>query len=282
MSTSEPDATEEGFGSPSGAAEKSTRRLPTRSTVNTAVIFAAALVTVIGFIVTIIGFVLANTGPSPASGAPPTGQPPSTGTESQEPAPAGAAAAEPGIGPGSCADAGGTAVTCDGPHAYEAVEMSADCSSSALMAYLGGDEGIDVLGPGVGSSVVQIDGSTTCAVTAPAGGTLVSTARESLRSSAGDAWRWCLSQENDTSISCSTSHDREVIGPTGTQTGALNCAARADRYLEVPLRNHDRQLYVTSEQVDGAQRCIVGVRGDNRLTASLRRLRSSSLPITAS
>lgn len=246
--------------------------------VSGATIFVAALVTVIAF------FDLPNSPEAGSAGSASGQQLPSAEAESEDPsAPAGITATESDVRPGSnCLSAGGDAVTCDGPHSYEVVEVSTGCSAPALLSYLGGDEDVDVLRPGSGSSVVQISGKPACTVTAPAGGALTLPAQDALRGSAGDAWRWCLSQEDDASIGCSTPHDREVIGPSGAQVGPLDCAARADRYLEVPLRNHDRQLYVTSEQVDGAQRCVVGVRGDNRLNASLRRLRSSSLPITAS
>ena len=245
--------------------------------VSGAVIFAAALVTVIAF------FTSRSSTGTPSDAEQVHQRSPSAEVTNSDPVTAGTTATGPDLRPGfNCSESDGAPVTCDGPHSFEAVMVTTDCSPSVLVPYLGGDVDVDVLRPDSGSAVVETGGESVCGITAPGGGPLTSLAHDALRGAAGDAWRWCLSQEDDESIGCSTPHDREVVGPIDAAAGPLDCGARADRYLEVPLRNHNRQLYVTSEQVDEAQRCVIGVRGDNRLTASLRRLRSGSPPITAS
>jgi hypothetical protein len=66
-----------------------------------------------------------------------------------------------------------------------------------------------------------------------------------------------------------------VIFEQSRPTDPLDCRARADAYLGRPFAQHEDDLKL----VASGTACVVEVRGSNELTASLRRLGSSALPL---
>jgi hypothetical protein len=159
-------------------------------------------------------------------------------------------------------------VACDVPHAAEVFSTS-DCSVGALLGYLGGAAGEDVLRSDV---AVQPRGSA-CTVAAP-GLTPSASVKDVLLDPAGDVWRRCL-DEVDREVPCSTPHTAEVIFVQSDATEPLDCRARADAYFGRPFAQHEDDLKL----LESDSTCVVEVRGSNVLTASLRRLGSGALPL---
>jgi serine/threonine-protein kinase len=186
--------------------------------------------------------------------------------------PAGGAATDAPLAVGSCLDAGGVAVSCDSGHAAEVFSASGDCPAADLLAYLGGRPGEDVLRTDLVLTALPGGG---CAVRAPAD-LLTAPSRDVLLGSDGDAWRRCsdaLSRE----VSCAQPHVAEVVFEQSAATEPLACADRADAYLGAPFDRVSQDLRL----VEDGPRCVLEVRGDNVLTASLRRLGTSALPLEA-
>jgi hypothetical protein len=148
-----------------------------------------------------------------------------------------------------------------------------------LLGYLGGAVGADVLRSDLSLSTASTaDGGTVCTV-GWTDGSLTGSQRGVLTSPAGDDWRRCR-LATGSEVPCSERHTAEVVfdrSDTQDQTAALNCEARAGQYVGRPFDQVADELKAVE---DGGQ-CVVEVRGDNVLTASLRNLRSNALPIEA-
>ena len=163
---------------------------------------------------------------------------------------------------------------CDGEHASE-VYSTSGCTPDDLVAYLGGRSGSDVLRSDLALAEVPADGGTACTVGLPGGG-LDRASEGVLGGDAGDVWRRCL-DGNDTELPCSEDHSAEVIFEQADSTDSLNCVARASQYLGTPFDRHSDDL----EVVESGSTCLIQVRGNNVLTASVRDLRSTALPLEA-
>jgi serine/threonine-protein kinase len=180
----------------------------------------------------------------------------------EEPAPAALAV-------GDCLDAASAPTACDGAHAAE-VYSTSGCTPQALLQYLGGRPGIDVLR----QDLVLEPVGTACTVglpdadlDGPSGGVLDGRA---------DEWRRCL-DDDGAALPCSGPHAAEVVFEQQAATDALNCTARAGDYLGVPFSRHVADLAAR----EAGTTCVVEVRGSNVLTASLRDLDQSALPLEA-
>ena len=219
----------------------------------------------------VIGVVLAGGGDDPgggqATGA--TSGPTETTGSTTEGSPVAVALAV-----GDCLAADRTPTACDGEHAAE-VYSTAGCTGDALLAYLGGRSGSDVLRSDLTLAEVPAEGGTACTVGLPSG-SLDGSSDGVLGGDAGDVWRRCL-DGNDTEVPCSVEHTAEVVFVQADSTDALNCVARASQYLGTPFDRHADDL----EVVESGSTCQIAVRGNNVLTASLRDLRSTALPLEA-
>ncbi|MGY1771887.1 protein kinase domain-containing protein [Blastococcus sp. SYSU D00813] len=203
----------------------------------------------------------ATDGGSPGSSAVPSAP------AGEEPAPATATAAALAVG--DCLDAASAPTACDGAHAVE-VYSASDCSPQALLQYLGGQPGTDVLRQDLVLGTV----GTACTVGLPdadldgsAGGVLDGRA---------DQWRRCLADDG-AALPCSEPHAAEVVFEQQAATDPLNCSGRAGAYMGVPFSRHDADLVAR----EAGTTCVVEVRGSNVLTASLRDLDQGALPLEA-
>lgn len=174
-----------------------------------------------------------------------------------------------GLAAGDCLDASSAPTACDAGHAAE-VYGTGDCTPAALVQYLGGVPGTDVLrqdlilgtvGPActVGLPDAELDGASAGVLDGPA-----------------DEWRRCL-DDDGAALPCSEPHAAEVVFEQQVATDPLDCRARAGDYLGVPFSRHDADLAVRG----AGTTCVVEVRGSNVLTASLRDLGSGALPLEA-
>jgi hypothetical protein len=78
-------------------------------------------------------------------------------------------------------------------------------------------------------------------------------------------------------ISCSEPHSAEVIFEQSDPSEALDCESRANGYLDRPFSQYAADLRL----LESGSTCVIEARGDNVLTASLRRLGANALPLEA-
>ncbi|MGY1618391.1 protein kinase [Geodermatophilus sp. SYSU D00691] len=222
---------------------------------------AVALLALVAVAAIVVGVVLTG-----GNGGDDGGDP---GTTAQGPTSSTGATAPPvdGFAVGDCLDAGRQATTCDGEHAAE-VYSTTDCTADALLAYLGGEPGRDVLRTNLQTAQV----GAACTVGLP-GATLDGPNQRVLDDRDGDVWRRCL--DGATELPCSERHTAEVVFEQAQSTDPLACTSRADDYLGAPFSRHDDVLRVR----EAGTTCLIEVRGADELTASLRDLRSNALPL---
>ncbi len=186
------------------------------------------------------------------------------------------ASASESIAIGSCLDGHDAATACDAPHVSEVFNASGDCSDDALLQYLGGLPGQDILRVDLRLRPISTTGSLLCVVDKPSQA-LVSNSRDALLNRSGDPWRRChdaIARE----VSCAQPHTTEVVYEEQSAGEDLDCRTRADAYLEIPFARHAAEL----ELLQDAKHCYVGVRGDDLLNGSLRRLGTKALPLEPS
>ncbi|MGY1668859.1 hypothetical protein [Geodermatophilus sp. SYSU D00696] len=207
--------------------------------------------------------------PLPATGAP---------GQSQTSNPAGTSASPTAV-VGACLSATDHPLPCDGPHLAEVIGPASDCSESTLVRHLGGLAGVDVLTPDAGVAVTDIGGSSVCIGHRGAGVVLTAHARDALIDGRGDEWRWCIDDRSGRNVSCGEPHTAEVVSDPPSDGEDLDCHRRADAYTATDLSEHVFELSVSPRGPAGAQQCVIAVRNDGSLTASLRDLRSRALPV---
>jgi len=205
---------------------------------------------------------------------------PSTGTrdQSQTSGPAGTSEGT-AAGLSGCLSETNDPLPCDGPHLAEVIGPASDCSESTLARHLGGLPEVDGLTPDAGVAVMDIGGSPVCVGHRGAGVVLTAHARNALVNGRGDVWRWCIDDRSGRNVPCDEPHTAEVISEPPTNGEDLDCDRRADEYAATDLSAHAFELGVSPRGPAGAQQCVVAVRNDGLLTASLRGLRSKALPI---
>jgi hypothetical protein len=178
---------------------------------------------------------------------------------------------------GTCLDVGGSRTPCDTEHAAEVFNASGDCSSDALLGYLGGAAGEDVLRDNLPINTVILDAATVCSIGSP-DGMLEGPNKDALLGSNGDRWRRC-GDELGRDTSCAGPHKSEVVFDRGASAEPLDCPTRAEAFLGRPYGQVSDDLALRQN----GRLCVIEVRGDNMLTRSLRRLGvgSEPFPVTA-
>jgi hypothetical protein len=182
---------------------------------------------------------------------------------------------------GECLDTGGTVVSCDRNHKYEVISNGGSCNLNALVTYLGGVPGLDTLATSIRAEQLNVTGNRLCVLALPASAPVFSV-RHILDISQGDAWRRCLDNRfENREVSCAESHTDEFVFSGVLAAGErLDCAARAANYLGADFSIYAQDLDLRSASQGSASQCLVSVRGNNLLTASVRRIGTNALPIT--
>jgi hypothetical protein len=182
---------------------------------------------------------------------------------------------------GQCFKGGDQNVPCDTAHDVE-VYSASPCSTESMVSFLGGAPSIEVLTPSAGPNEIDFGGLTGCAVSAPDGTSRSRSAAGILQSSDGASWRRCMDDRTEQEIACSEPHTAEIVFVGVPAAGeSLNCTERAERYLEAQPQRFAFELVVEQTEVDGEPACVVSVLGANVLTASVRSVGTSNLPISA-
>jgi hypothetical protein len=151
-----------------------------------------------------------------------------------------------------------------------------------MVSFLGGAPSIEVLTPSAGPTEIEANALTGCAVSAPDDASRSRSAAGILQGSDGDSWRRCLDDRIEQEIACSEPHTAEIVFVAAPAAGeSLSCSERAEQYLDASPQRFAFELAVEQAQVDGKPGCVVSVLGANLLTASVRSIGTSSLPISA-
>jgi hypothetical protein len=189
------------------------------------------------------------------------------------------------IAVGDCLSESRQSVPCTAIHRFEVIATNApDCNASAAISYLGGNRDLDVL-----RAHYSLDASATCLVSNADDSDLVVSIKGILAvssGSAGDRFRLCRDDRTAaTDVGCNVPHTGEYVGaPAGTVPNQAGCESAAKAYLNLSINVVSDQLAVnalsTSNPDDGRPRCVITVRGNQVLTASIRNLRTNALPLT--
>lgn len=204
------------------------------------------------------------------------------------PSPSNGAATSPPVGsstdrtPTTCYQvAGGKAVeaACFEPHNAELVTDANSCTEDAVITYLGGEPGKDIVSPQpdttglVGRCLVDLLRE----VSSASGGSL-------LHDEVGE-WRVCYQTDIDHVVACSIRHRGEFL-PTGLPGPASvdSCKVAASDYMESPYDSRSQDLTVTpienAPASTAASKCVLRTRVAGRvLTRSLRALRDHTTPV---
>ena len=174
----------------------------------------------------------------------------------------------------SCIDDSGTAVDCREPHHLE--QFGGACTSTGMIRFMAGQAGLDVV---LATVSRRANG---CAINIPV--KVTDTAAGALARSGDDAWRRCVDKQRDLLVACNEDHTGEYLATGAVHKANLSeCNEAAERYMGQTLDNVADLLAVRIvDQIDkdpSAARCLIEVRGSQPLTASLRRLGVSPVPI---
>ncbi|MGP7812319.1 hypothetical protein [Glutamicibacter soli] len=170
-------------------------------------------------------------------------------------------------------------IACDSPHNAEIFASAQSCNQQTLVKYLGGVPGVDVLRQGL--DITEVSGKG-CVLTLPPEIQLNTTAAMFLASKNSEFMRLCSDAKTNSDVGCNEIHTAEVVktfAPESTETA--NCVEAAERYLGISSANFTTQLTVEQQESNDSRRCVVAAKGDNILTATLRDISNSSLPLTA-
>jgi hypothetical protein len=150
------------------------------------------------------------------------------------------------------------------------------CSTAGMLSYMSGRTGIDV----ALATVRPMAGA--CVIDNPV--EVAETASGVLAGPRDDAWLRCLDDRQRQLVPCSEDHNGEYIA-TGEARKANQeeCEQAAETYLNQTLANVGDLLTVrVVSEVDpdpNSPRCLIAVRGVQPLTASVRNLGVSPVPI---
>lgn len=273
--------------------------------ISAVVAFAAALFGLLGIpsVNTWFSSSAATTATTPMTPATPVATPALSGAEPSGPGPAvdgsntnesGAAAGGGGtesatqtLGVGDCLSAQGQVLPCSAIHRYEVIGVPGQaCEQATVVGYLGGNPELDIprvsLSPDYDGGSCVISSADQTDWTGSVKGAFSADSHNAM----ADALRRCRDDRMAAQdVSCDQRHTGEYVGvPAGTVPGQSECVNLAAGYLNI---NFDRvaaelavQALPTSDPDDGRPRCVVVVRGNNDLTASLRNVRTKELPIS--
>lgn len=260
-----------------------------------AVILLGIVATLVGILVGVRGLLnptstVAPTSASPSSATRTSINPPASSESADTGAPSSAAAgAADAAEAGECLAEGGGSVPCTAVHRFETIGAAGEpCDSAAATRYFGGNPSVDVprvtiemkFGACVVSSADQNDWHEPVRDAFAADND--SGFWNELRSCVDDR----LSQH--AVVSCAVKHTGEYVGVAeGVVPDAEQCLAAADEYLGASLeRGAKPELTAVTLMADGADdsgpQCMVAVRGNNVLTASVRNIRTRALPLSES
>ena len=195
----------------------------------------------------------------------------------------GNSAVSPTINAGTCLSGDRATVPCDTAHAYEIFAAgSRSCSQQLLVSYLGGVFSLDVLDNQVRMVPINLSGGTACALTAPPGTIMSTTARDVLTTSRGDVFRECIDHVREIDVPCSEPHSSEVVYVAVSDSSAeVDCGSKAAQYMGTDPLQLARDLKVSLAKRNGQLECQVDVLGHNVLTSSIRRLGTQAVPISS-
>ena len=180
---------------------------------------------------------------------------------------------------GTCLDTTNSPAPCDAPHAYEVVGMNS-CAQADLLRYLGGVAGSDFLLPSLAPTLSRSSRVKTCLFSNPQG-SLDGRQQDSLATTSGDRWRWCVDERLSRDVPCTQPHTEEIVG-VGAGSENLDCVSKADAYTEAAMAGASADVAVLTISRSGSDPlCAIRVRGENVLTASLRHLGTKALPMAS-
>jgi hypothetical protein len=254
------------------------RGLADRWAQNSGLIVAALILTIVAGLVAVatFGFDLFDrmgAGPPASASASPGAPSVALRTEASAPppdvpAPSGSSAAS------VCLNDQQVEIDCREPHRLE--KFGGSCSTAGMLGYMSGRAGLDV----VLASVRPASGA--CVIDNPV--EVAETAAGVLARSNDDAWRRCLDDRQGRLVPCSEEHTGEYIA-TGEARKANQeeCEEAAEAYLNQTLANVGDLLAVrVVGEVDpdpNSPQCLITARGTQPLTASVRNLGVSPVPI---
>lgn len=173
----------------------------------------------------------------------------------------------------ACSSASGTPTDCEIVHRYEVFD--GDCTVAGLIGWLGGRPDIDVVRAGVGpleSGGCRADFRVD--VRGSASGVLAG--------ETADILRRCYDGASNAVVSCSQPHTAEYVAASISGVARpQDCESAADDYLEIAPRRRSEELRVrsigSSPAAGDNARCMIEVRGSQRLAVSVRGLRNARL-----
>ncbi|MFD7154243.1 hypothetical protein ACFV9C_06585 [Kribbella sp. NPDC059898] len=225
-----------------------------------------------------------NSHPTPTVGLPPatgatTPSGGSTGVATPtagSPTPTISVPAAPTTAAPRCWTAAGAGTECGELHRLERIGGTT-CDLAAAVRFLGGNPAVDVV--------------TAQSVSAPGGGCAVrsfsdvsGSSRNVLQTGAGGSWRRCYDRRTTSVVTCAQLHSSEYVATGDPRRPTLDeCVTAAQIYLDQELPAVQQDLTVTALSVKSGTadpaRCTIDARGNHLLTASVRSLGSSPVPV---
>lgn len=190
---------------------------------------------------------------------------------------------EGGVTVGECLATDHHPTSCNAIHRYEVVAVNTrECNADVAMPYLGGNRDLDVM-----RASFVLDDYGSCLVANADNTDRSASVRGILLSSVGDSFRLCRDDRTvPTTVGCDTAHTSEFVGfPADTVPDQTDCEAAASAYMDLAVREISDRLSIgvipTSTSSSDLPSCVITVRGNEVLTASVRNLRTNALPMTA-
>jgi hypothetical protein len=181
---------------------------------------------------------------------------------------------------GSCLTGDGAPVSCNAEHALQVVSPPGEsCAQEDLVHFLRGVPGIDLLitSPEV---LENATASSPCIVALPEGVSHAVSWKGRLPDDPmADSWRRCADRDSgDDRVPCSAPHSGEYIGLGPNES---DCVSAFQRYAQIRFEDLAGQLSLSRVQLFGesSQSCLVSVLGANKLSKSIRNLRTGTLPL---
>jgi hypothetical protein len=176
----------------------------------------------------------------------------------------GVSSTPPGRDDVTCLDTDRGAVPCGDLHKFEVIALDrmprSACDDKAVMTYLGGVVGLDVISAGVHVESAE----QACTIEAPESQSepfeaVLGTARQA-------AWRSCRNDERQADVGCSDPHTGEYVGGTSLgDASAEECAQAVAKYVRAPFSLIDDRVtwrrVVDAADNSTAARCVIVARG---------------------